>query len=129
MQKNFLRKLWWDGRMGHSTYLMFFLAFLNFILITYNYLIEGDGLFNGIVSNLWMFVIIFLILYFPISIFIGRWHTNTQISVEMTMKLEQDPIMARMIRTLLDVQTGTASEEEIKEFRKMLTDIEKKSRD
>jgi hypothetical protein len=31
-----------------------------------------------------------------------------------------------MIRTLLDVQTGVASEEEIKEFRKMLEKIERK---
>jgi hypothetical protein len=31
-----------------------------------------------------------------------------------------------MIRTLLDVQTGKATKEEIEKFRKMLTKIEKK---
>ncbi len=125
MQKNFLRKLWWDGRMGHATYLMFFLAFLNFILITYNYLIEGSEILKIFVSDLWIFGIIFLIFYFPISILIGRWHTNTQISVESTMKMLQDPIMAKMIRILLDVQTGKATKEEIDEFRKSMVKIEK----
>jgi len=125
MQKNFLRKLWWDGRMGHATYLMFFLAFLNFILITYNYLLEGNEIFKTFVSHLWIFGIIFLILYIPISILIGRWHTNTQIHVEMTMKLLEDPITARMFRGLLDVKTGKATKEEIEEFRKFLNEIEK----
>ena len=31
-----------------------------------------------------------------------------------------------MVRTLLDVKTGKAGEDEIKEFRDMLTEIEKK---
>jgi hypothetical protein len=126
MKKNLLRKLWWDGRMGHSTYLMFFLAFLNFILIAYNYLIEGNEVLKTFVSDLWIFATIFLILYFPISILIGRWHTNTQISVEMTMKMLEDPITATMFRGLLDVKTGKATEKEIEEFREFLNEIEKK---
>ena len=43
-----------------------------------------------------------------------------------TIVNQQNPILAKMIRTLLDVQTGTASKEEIKEFRDMLEKIEKK---
>ena len=34
--------------------------------------------------------------------------------------------MARMVRTLLDAKTGKASEEEITEFRKIVSEIEKK---
>ena len=111
--------------MGHATYLMFFLAFFNFILITYSFLIEGNETLEQFVSDLWLFAIIFLICYFPISILIGRWHTKTQISVEMTMKMYEDPITAKMIRILLDVQTGKATEEEIREFRKFIGKIEK----
>ncbi len=124
--KNFIRKLWWDGRMGHSTYLMFLLAFVNFILITYSYLIDGSEIFEKFISDLWLFSIVFIMLYFPVSILIGRWHTKTQISVEMTMKMLADPITARMIRTLLDVQTGKAGKEEIEEFRKFVSEIEKR---
>jgi len=114
-----------DGRTGHSTYLMFFLAIVNFILIAYNYFIESNEIFNEFISNLWIFAVIFLIFYFPVSLMIGRWHTNTQLSVDVTMKMNEDPIIAKMIRTLLDVQTGIASEEEIKEFRESMLEIEK----
>ena len=62
----------------------------------------------------------------PAAILIGFWHRRTQLRVETTMIQQQNPVLARMIRTLLDVQTGVATKEEIAEFRKMLTKIEKK---
>ena len=101
----------------------------NFILITYNFLIEDNIIFNNILSDMWIYTIIFVILYFPVSILIGRWHTNTQLSVDVTLKMYRDPIIAKMIRTLLDVQTGDASQEEIKEFRKEMEKIEKRNID
>lgn len=126
MEKNILRKMWWDVRFGHLNYLMFFLVFLNFILIAFNFLIEDNSSFKGTIDSLWVFGIIFVILYVPVSTVIGRWHTKTQIRVEMTIKMFENPIMARMVRMLLDVKTGKATEEEIKEFRGFLTEIEKK---
>jgi len=128
-QKNLIRKFWLDGRTGTSNYFILLLAIVNFILITYNFLIEDSMILNDQLSNMWAYAIIFLTLYFPISILIGRWHTNTQLRVDVTMKMNRDPIIAKMIRTLLDVQTGKASEEEIKEFRKEMEAIEKKNID
>jgi uncharacterized protein YneF (UPF0154 family) len=128
-KKNLIRKFWLDGRTGTTNYFMLLLAMTNFILITYNFLIEDNIIFNNILSDMWIYTIIFVILYFPVSILIGRWHTNTQLSVDVTMKMYRDPIIAKMIRTLLDVQTGDASQEEIKEFRKEMEKIEKRNID
>ena len=116
--------MWWDGRMGHSSYLMFALQLSNFLLIAYNFLLEGNKIFETYVTNLWVFVTITMILYIPISILIGKWHTDTQIRVEMTMKMFEDPITAKMIKGLLDVKEGRINEEEIKEFREFLIEIE-----
>lgn len=118
--------MWWDGRMGHSSYLMFALQLVNFLLITYNFLIEGNKIFEAFISDLWVFVTIVTIFYIPISILIGKWHTDTQIKEEMQMKMFQDPITAKMIRGLLDVKEGKSNENEIKEFRKFLIEIEQK---
>ncbi len=124
-EKNFIRKSWYDSRIGHSTYLMFLLVFLNFILITFNYLLEGSAFF-GDLSSLWMFGIIFTIIYFPAAVLIGRWHTQTQLSTEKVLWGFEEPMVAKMVRILLDVQTGKASKEQIQEFDKFFTDIEKK---
>ena len=60
----------------------------------------------------------FLSVYIPAALLIGNWHRKTQLKVESTLTQQQNPLLAKMFRTLLDVQTGKASKEEIEEFRK-----------
>ena len=82
-------------------------------------------LFEAFITDLWVFVTIVTIFYIPISILIGKWHTDTQLSVEWEMKMLEEPMTAKMIKGLLNVKEGVYNKEEIEEFRKFLTDIEK----
>ena len=50
-QKKILREFWWAGRVGHSIYLTIFVGFVNFILITFNFLIEGNEMFEKLISE------------------------------------------------------------------------------
>jgi len=125
MKQNWLRRRWWEFRQGHSIYLIFALTFINFILISYRLLIEKVAFFKELIPELWIFAILFLVIYIPAAILIGAWHRRTQLRVEATIMVQANPLFAKMFRTLLDVQTGRASEEEIKEFRNMLEGIEK----
>ncbi len=125
MKEGWVRRRWWEFRQGHSIYLIFLLTFVNFILISYRLLIEKITIFKELIPELWIFALIFISVYIPAAILIGVWHRRTQLRVETTLVNQQNPVLAKMIRTLLDVQTGKASQEEIKEFRNMLTKIEK----
>ena len=125
MNEGWVRRRWWEFRQGHSIYLIFILTFVNFILIAYRLLIEKVSIFKELIPELWIFALLFISIYIPAAILIGLWHRRTQLRVETTLVNQQNPLLAKMIRTLLDVQTGDASQEEIKEFRKMLKDIEK----
>jgi len=127
MDQAWLRRRWWDFRQGHSAYLTFALTFINFILIAYRLLIEKVSLFKELFSELWIFALLFIVIYIPAAILIGIWHRRTQLRVETTLSQQQNPIIAKMVRTLLDVQTGKATKEEIEEFRKFLLKIEKRS--
>lgn len=127
MNEGWTRRRWWEFRQGHSVYLIFMLTFVNFILITYRLLIEKITTFKELIPELWIFAVLFIICYVPAAILIGFWHRRTQLRVETTLVQQQNPVLARMIRTLLDVQTGIATKEEIEEFRKMLESIEKRS--
>jgi len=126
MNQGWGRRRWWEFRQGHSIYLIFMLTFVNFILISYRLLIERVTIFKELIPDLWIFALLFIVCYIPAATLIGFWHRRTQLRVETTIINQQNPVLARMIRTLLDVQTGVASEDEIKEFRKMLEKIEKK---
>ena len=126
MKEGWGRRRWWEFRQGHTVYLIFLLTFVNFILIAYRLLIERVTFFKDLVPELWIFALMFILVYVPAAILIGYWHRRTQLRVETTIINQQNPVLARMIRTLLDVQTGVASKEEIKEFRDMLKSIERK---
>lgn len=127
MKEGWARRRWWEFRQGHSVYLVFVLTFINFILIAYRLLIERVAVFKELVPELWIFALLFIVIYIPAATLIGFWHRRTQLRVETTLVQQQNPILAKMIRTLLDVQTGRATKEEIEEFRKLLLKIEKRS--
>jgi hypothetical protein len=128
MKVGFVRRRWYEFRQGHSIYLIFMLTFINFILISYRLLIEKVEIFKELIPDLWIFAVLFIVCYIPAATLIGLWHRRTQLRVETTIVNQQNPVLAKMIRTLLDVQTGVASKEEIKEFREMLESIEKKGK-
>ncbi len=50
---------------------------------------------------------------------------KTQLSTEMDILVEANPILATKNITLLDVKPGRATKEEIEEFRNIMLDIEK----
>lgn len=124
LDKNFIRRRWFDFRQGHSYYLIFALSFANFILIFYRLLIEQIPELNEIFSSLWIFVVVFILLYIPIAIGIGAWHRKTQLKIEADVSLKQSPLFCRVLGTIIDIQMGTATKEEIQELRKMLKKIE-----
>ena len=126
MNEGWVRRRWWEFRQGHSIYLIFALTFINFILISYRLLIEKVAFLGELIPELWIFAIIFLVSYIPTAILIGAWHRKTQLSVENTIQQKEGPFFSKMMRVLLDAQTGKASDEEIKKFRKLLKGIEDK---
>ena len=126
VNEGWIRRRWWEERSGHTIYLIYILTFVNYILITYTFFIEKIPFFQELIPHLWIFVVIFLVSYIPASTIIGYWHRRTQLKVETTIKLLENPLWAKMFRTVMDVQTGKASKEEIEKMRQLLTKIEKR---
>jgi len=71
--KNFLLRCWTYFRRGYSTYLAFFIAFANFIVIQYRLVISYiPSLKNEVIfGNLMMFAILFLVIFIPLTTVIG----------------------------------------------------------
>jgi hypothetical protein len=110
--------------MGHTVYLIFLLSFTNFVLIFHRLLIERVPILNDLFPDLLSFGIIFVLAYIPLSIVIGLWHRRTQLRTELDLAMRQNPIFARAFATIIDIQTGKATPEQIKKFRKTLQNIE-----
>ena len=124
INENWFRRRWLDGRYGHTNYLIFSLTLVNFVLILYRFLIEKDPIMNELLSDLWIFSVILIILYVPVSILIGYWHRYSQLNIENTIKLLENPLHAHISRIILDFKTGRVSEKEILELKALLSKIE-----
>jgi uncharacterized membrane protein len=125
MKASWMRRRWYDFRLGHSVYLIFALTFSNFVLISHRLLIERVPILNEYFSSLWFFAIIFILAYIPISIIIGVWHRRTQLRVEQDIVTRQNPFLAKVLGVIIDIQTGKASKEQIETMRKTLEEIDK----
>jgi len=124
MNKVWVRRRWFDFRQGHSVYLIFALTFANFVLIFHRLLIERVPILNEIFSSLLFFALFFVIIYIPLAVGIGAWHRRTQLRVDTEVNLRQNPLMARYIGFLIDLQIGKVSKEDIENMRRMLKKIE-----
>ena len=125
MRTDWLRRRWFDFRQGHSVYLIFALTFANFVLIFHRLLIERVEFLNEVFSDLWVFAIVFVLIYIPSAVIIGAWHRKTQLKVEAEVTLLQNPFFAKMFRTMLDIQTGDITKEEIEDMKNLLRKIER----
>ena len=128
MDQDWFRRRWFDFRQGHSVYLIFALTFANFILIFHRLLIEKVEILNKLFSELWMFVLFFIVIYIPLSILIGAWHRKTQLKIEAEAMFLQNPSWAKVFRTIIDIQTGKISKDEVEKMREFLKKIENKKK-
>ena len=124
MKQSWYKRRWYDFRNGHSIYLIFALTFSNFVLIFHRLLIERIPFLDEIFIDLWFFMIIFVLIYVPVAVLIGHWHKKTQMRVETEVLTRQNPLFAKFIGTIIDIQTGKATEKEVNDVRKLLKSIE-----
>ena len=69
--KNRTMRWWTYFRRGHSTYLVFVMSFINFVVIQYRLVIETMPTLSFLFPRLTYFLIIFLLIYLPVSTIIG----------------------------------------------------------
>jgi hypothetical protein len=124
LDRNWLKRRWYDFRNGHSLYLIFALTGANFILIFHRLLIERIPILNDFLGNLWVFAIIFVICYVPVAVGMGVWHRKYILKIDQEQGMRQNLLLAKMFRSLLDIQTGKASKDEIEKMREFFVSIE-----
>lgn len=124
MEQNWIKRRWFDFRLGHGLYLIFALTGANFILIFHRLLIERVPILDEIFGNLLVFAGIFILAYIPVAVIVGLWHKKSILKVDNEQYIRQNPVFARLFRILMDIQTGRASKEEIENIREFLVSIE-----
>lgn len=120
---DWVRRRWLDFRNGHSIYLVFAMTFANFITIQYQLLIEELPYWAGIFNSIWVFAILFILAYVPVSIVLGYWHRKSQWKVEQDALFRENKVGAIMWMYVIDLIEGKVSEEDRKLMREALLKI------
>lgn len=123
MANQFLQRRWLDFRNGHSIYLAFLLTFVNFILITYNFAISRVPALESLVSNIWVFVLLFIVVYVPAAVVIGYYHRKKQYSVENEAWIKENWIWAWISMYQIRLIEGKVTPEETKQVKEYLEAI------
>lgn len=123
ISRGFLRRRWLDFRNGHSIYLAFFLTFINFILIAYNFLIKQLPFGIGDYMTLPMFILLFALIYVPTAITLGVWHRKHQYSVENEALLRQNWMWAWISQYQIRLIKGKTNPKEDEYIINYLNDI------
>jgi hypothetical protein len=103
-KKSWLKRRWFEFRMGHNTYLGFVLSFTNFILITYNFFFSQIPVLQTIIFSLWFFVLLFLFLYIPIAIIVGHYHNHGQLETDSAIQVEANPYWKKLFESLDEIK-------------------------
>lgn len=98
--KGWIRRRWYDFRVGHSTYLGFLLSLTNFLLIVYNFLISQVTYLRALFPDLWVFCLVSAFVYCPLAMYIGYWHRKHQLNTDLTMQAEKNPIYFEIMERL-----------------------------
>ncbi|RLB81447.1 MAG: hypothetical protein DRH17_09115 [Deltaproteobacteria bacterium] len=109
--KNFILRLWTYFRRGHSTYLVFFLSFANFIVIQYRLLIEYIPVLQLVFSSLIAFAIVFFAVYIPLAIIIGYYdYKKFAVPVDTALAAKASPWNRDLARALILIAEGRNKE-------------------
>ena len=122
---DWVRRRWLDFRNGHSIYLVFAMTFANFITIQYQLLIDRLPYWAGIFNSIWIFAILFILAYVPVSIVLGYWHRKSQWKVEQDALFRENKVGAIMWMYVIDLIEGKVAEEDRKLMREALLSITK----
>jgi len=109
--KNFILRLWTYFRRGHSTYLVFFLSFANFIVIQYRLLVEYVPVLQLVFSSLVAFAIVFFVVYIPLAIVIGYLdYKKFAVPVDTALVARASPWNRDLARALILIAEGRNKE-------------------
>ena len=99
------------------------MTFANFITIQYQLLIDQLPYLEGIFNSIWIFAIMFILFYVPLSIVLGYWHRKSQWKVEQDALFRENKVGAIMWMYVIDLIEGNVSEEDKKLMREALLGI------
>jgi len=98
-------------RRGHSTYFVYLISFLNFIVIQYRLLIEKIPFLEYFFQSLTIFAVVFFATYIPVAILIGWLDVKRgAVPIEGALLARVNPYSQALLKALYLIADGKNEE-------------------
>lgn len=91
IDQHWIKRRFYDFRNGHGTYLIYFISFMQFVIVSYSLYISGHPSLTAIFPTVYHWIVIFLATYLPAAILIGHLHLKKQLPTEAKQNTEANP--------------------------------------
>lgn len=88
---DWVKRRWFDFRNGHTVYLIFVMAFFQFVIITYTLAIERFKFLEQVFPSMWVWSAFFIAVYVPAAVVIGHFHRKHQLPTEARQNTMANP--------------------------------------
>lgn len=105
-KKGFFQRRWTDFRTGHGTYLVYFLAFMNFSILMYELVLVNIPGMQSLLPNILYFLLVFLAIYIPLASIIGWLHRRYQMPIDIALSMKQNPYWRDITKSLAEFEKG-----------------------
>ena len=103
-----MQRRWSDFRQGHNTYLTYFLSFMNFSILVFEFVLIQLAVYFPILLQIFPtlvhFFVIFIVCYFPVAAIIGWLHRRYQMPIDVSLSMKQNPYWREIVRSLADFE-------------------------
>jgi len=93
-----LKHRWLAFRIGYTTYLVLPLSIINFILISFAFLLKDFSL------NIITYAVLGVVCIIPSACILGELHIKKQMSTDQRIPTERNPIIQQMIQKLDSIE-------------------------
>lgn len=88
----YIKRRWYDFKLGDSGYLRYALSFIQFIVLVYTLYIPRMSWLEAIFDSILIFGVSFIAIYVPAAVVIGNLHRKRQLAAETELVVEQNVV-------------------------------------
>lgn len=91
IDSHFMRRRFLDFKNGHGGYLIYFISFVQFIIVSYSLYISGHPSLVAVFPTVYHWIGFFLASYLPLAVIIGHLHLKKQVPTEAKQATQANP--------------------------------------
>ena len=88
----YIKRRWYDFKLGDSGYLRYAISFIQFIVLVYTLYIPQMSWLEAVFSSITIFGLSFVAIYIPLAVVIGNVHRKRQLKAETELVIEQNVV-------------------------------------